>query len=327
MTRINQPPTATPATSSPTSNGEKVEFVRVEISHQGQRLDNFLLRHLKGVPRSRIYRLVRRGEVRVNKKRCKPEQKLISGDIVRIPPYSGASTPSSEKPSHGLQALLRNCVLYEDEQLLVLNKPAGLAVHGGTGIRIGVIEALRQMKPEWSSVELAHRIDRDTSGCLVVSKNTIFLRHIQAELKARTVDKYYMALVHGEWPEGLTLIDAPLQKNELSSGERIVKVMPMGKPSLTGFKIAEKLDQSTLLEVKPETGRTHQIRVHCQHGGHAIVGDPKYTSNSSSERLSKVKNLCLHAWKIGFSLPNSANRIEVEAPMDKYMSALIADLR
>ena len=305
---------------------EEVQLLRVLEPQVGQRLDNFLIRRMKGVPKSRIYRLIRRGEVRVNKKRSKPEQKLVLGDQVRIPPYKGSSSPEPGKPSSDLQKFLLDSILYEDEQLLVLNKPAGLAVHAGSGIRLGLIEALRQCKPEWTELELAHRLDRATSGCLLVAKKAKFLKHIQRELKARNVEKNYLALVHGNWPASLVEVDAPLQKDAVGENERVVRVRESGKPSLTGFSIRQRYSGATLIEAMPKTGRTHQIRVHCQYAGHGIVGDPKYTTKVAHGDLSEVKNLCLHAWKIKFSVPDSAKFIEVEAPLDSHLDSLLARL-
>ncbi|PCJ26045.1 MAG: 23S rRNA pseudouridine(955/2504/2580) synthase [SAR86 cluster bacterium] len=308
------------------SNSKEVQWIKVAEAQVGQRLDNFLLRRMKGVPKSRIYRLIRRGEVRVNKKRCKPERKLEMSDQVRIPPYSGIDSPQVAKPGLAMQEFLLASILFEDEQLLVINKPAGLAVHGGSGIRLGAIEALRQCKPEWGELELAHRLDLATSGCLVISKKSIFLKHIQKELKARNVKKNYLALVHGSWPENLKEIDAPLMKEAVSERERVVKVNEAGKPSLTRFFVKERYSAATLLEVMPETGRTHQIRVHCQHAGHSIVGDPKYTSRVRGGELSQVKNLCLHAWKIQFSLPESTALVKVEAPLDNHLNSLLSKI-
>lgn len=309
------------------SSNDKVQLVRVSAAHQGQRLDNYLIRFLKGVPRSRVYRLIRRGEVRVNKKRCKPERKLEYGDELRIPPFSGPDSPVPAKPGPALQQLLIDNILLEDEQMIILNKPAGLAVHGGSGIRLGLIEAMRQIKPEWQQLELAHRLDRETSGCLVLSKNSSFLKLLHNELKAKTVDKRYLALVHGYWPDSLREVDVPLQKNELSSGERIVRVAASGKPSLTRFKVLERYPQATLIEAMPATGRTHQIRVHCQHAGHPIVGDSKYQKKSLSRALAGVKTLCLHAAKIRFSLAGSSAPVEANATLDSQMSNILDQLK
>lgn len=308
------------------SISDGVQFVRVERSHVGQRLDNFLMRHLKGVPRTRVYRLIRRGEVRVNKKRCKPERKLDMGDEIRIPPYTSNYTPQTAKPSPALQEFLLGSILFENDQLLVINKPAGMAVHGGSNVAMGLIEALRQCKPEWAELELVHRIDRSTTGCLVISKNSIILKHLQSQLKAKNVKKHYLALVHGAWPESLTLVDAPLQKDPVGEHERIVRVLESGKPSLTRFTLRQSFAGASLVEAMPETGRTHQIRVHCQHSGHGIVGDDKYTFRASNSALEKVKNLCLHAWKIEFEMPDGGEIISVEAPLPNQLAALLESL-
>jgi len=308
------------------SSSDKVQLLRVLEPQDGQRLDNFLMRRMKGVPRSRVYWLVRRGEVRVNKKRCKPDRKLEFGDEVRIPPFTGDSVQTPGKPGRGLQQLLLDSVLYEDEHLLVINKPAGLSVHGGTGVRLGLIEALRQMRPEWSGLELAHRLDRDTSGCLVIAKSSLFLKQIQADLKERTVQKTYLALVHGTWPDTLTVVDAPLQKNELSSGERIVKVSRDGKPSITRFKVLRRFAEATLVEASPETGRTHQIRVHCQYAGHPIIGDSKYGIRVADASLNRIKTLCLHALRIRFLARHQEQSLEVDAPPDKMLESIMSNL-
>ncbi|MDA0279932.1 MAG: RluA family pseudouridine synthase [Proteobacteria bacterium] len=311
---------------SNTSVSDGVQLVRVEKSHIGQRLDNFLIRHLKGVPRTRVYRLIRRGEVRVNKKRCKPDRKLELGDEVRIPPYTTNYSEQTAKPSPALQEFLLNSILLENDDLLVINKPAGMAVHGGTSVAMGLIEALRQCKPEWGELELAHRIDRGTTGCLVISKNSIFLKHIQNQFKVKNVQKHYLALVHGTWPESLNVVDAPLQKDSVGESEHIVRVLESGKPSLTRFAVKQHFDGASLIEAMPQTGRTHQIRVHCQHSGHGIVGDDKYTFKVKGSALSKVKNLCLHAWKIEFELPEGATSIRVEAPIPNHLDSLIQKL-
>ena len=311
---------------SNTSVSDGVQLVRVEKSHVGQRLDNFLIRHLKGVPRTRVYRLIRRGEVRVNKKRCKPDRKLGLGDEVRIPPYTSSYSEQTAKPSPALQEFLINSILLENDDLLVINKPAGMAVHGGTSVAMGLIEALRQCKPEWGELELAHRIDRGTTGCLVTSKNSIFLKHIQSQFKVKNVKKHYIALVHGIWPESLTVVDAPLQKDPVGENERIVRVLESGKPSLTRFAVKQHFEGASLIEAMPQTGRTHQIRVHCQHSGHGIVGDEKYTFKAKNSALSKVKNLCLHAWKIEFELPEGGAPIRVEAAIPNHIDALIQKL-
>lgn len=305
---------------------EQVRVVPITERHEGQRLDNFLIRELKGVPRSRIYRLIRRGEVRVNKKRSKPEFKLSIGDQVRIPPIRESQPAKQEKPSPGLAELLDKSLLLETDLLLVINKPAGLSVHGGSGIRLGLIEALRQMRAEWQHLELAHRLDKDTSGCLIIAKKPRALKQIQQEFKKQRVEKTYHALVHGQWPAALTRVDVPLKKNQLSSGERIVKVDRAGKEAETHFKVLQRLPQASLIEASPVTGRTHQIRVHCQYAGHPIIGDPKYGPKVSSATFKGAKKLCLHAAKVRFADPSRDGSLEVEAPWDKYFKTIAEKL-
>ena len=245
------------------------------------------------------------------------------GDEIRIPPYTGSDSPQIGKPSPALKNFLLESILFENDQLLVINKPAGLAVHGGTSIRLGLIEALRQCRPEWSGLELAHRLDRGTSGCLVVSKNSTFLKHIQHELKVKNVKKNYLALVHGRWPKSLECIDAALLKQAVGDNERIVLVSEEGKPSLTRFALKQHYRGASLIEAMPETGRTHQIRVHCQHAGHGIVGDDKYTFKATNTALVNVKSLCLHAWKIEFSLPQESTPVKAQAPLDNHLQSLL----
>ena len=307
-------------------DSKKVQFIRVLEPQQGQRIDNFLIRHLKGVPRSRIYRLVRRGEVRINKKRCKPAQKLEAGDEVRIPPFSGVTAAPPKKLGLGMRQLLEKSVLFENDEVLVINKPAGLAVHGGSNIRLGLIEALRQMNPQWPELELAHRLDRDTSGCIIISKNTIFLRYIHRKFKEKSIKKQYLALVHGKWPKGLLEVQAPLLKHGVSSDERMVYIDESGKPSLTRFRVIRRYQDSTLIEASPVSGRKHQIRAHCKHVGHPVVGDRKYILKALKSPLRNVKTLCLHANKITFMMPGRNKSTEVEAPIDPTMASVLDKL-
>jgi 23S rRNA pseudouridine955/2504/2580 synthase len=306
----------------------QVRIVDVGSRSEGQRLDNFLLRELKGVPKSRIYRLIRKGEVRLNRKRCKPDSRLAEGDKVRIPPVRMAQPSGVVKPGASLTKLLLDSIIIENELFLVINKPAGIPVHGGSGVRIGLIEALRQLKPQWQELELAHRLDRDTSGCMIIAKDPKFLRAIHQQLQQKTVNKTYLALVDGYWPDTLVEVDAPLQKNMLQSGERMVKVDQSGKPSLTRFEVVEHFGTSaTLIKAMPVTGRTHQIRVHCQSQGHAIVGDSKYNSSKASPGLIKVKGLCLHAAKLEFHVSADAPMTIVEATLGGHLKEQLNSLR
>ncbi len=303
-----------------------VELVTIDRHHDAQRIDNFLITHWKGVPKSRIYRLIRKGEIRVNKKRVTPETRLNCGDLLRLPPVRRTQSAPLEAPSAHMLSLVRGSFLYEDQDFLVVNKPQGIAVHAGTGNKLGFVEALRWHCKEQGDatdfLELAHRIDKETSGCLVIAKNAVALKYIQGELKARNVNKVYLALVHGYWPQVLKRVDAPLQKIEISAKEKVVKVSEDGKPSLTHFHVVRKLQDATLIEARPATGRMHQIRVHCQHSGHPIVGDPKYTLRQE-KKLSPEFRLCLHAASISFELPSGRGTLAIQAPLNPAMALTI----
>lgn len=282
------------------------EVIYKEISkeEEGQRLDNYLIRILKGVPKSHIYRIIRGGEVRVNKKRAKVSSRLVAGDSVRIPPVR---TSESKEIFVGdaLAKRLNQCIIFEDDTLLVINKPNGMAVHGGSGLSLGVIEALRKSRPDISYLELVHRLDKETSGCLMLAKKRSTLRAIQALLEARQIEKTYWALLTHSW-EGKKKIsvDVALEKNILKSGERIVTVNDAGKSSQTDFKLLENYQQACWVEASPKTGRTHQIRVHSAYLGHVIVGDEKYGSLAGEVKGidNQDKRLYLHARSIQFCL-------------------------
>ncbi len=304
-----------------------VKMVQIDARHEGQRIDNFLITHLKGVPKSFIYRILRKGEVRVNKKRIKPEYRLNLGDNVRVPPVrvSESVGKPAAKPSETLQQQIKDRILYEDSDLLIINKPAGLAVHGGSGISLGLIEVLRAMRPQDSGLELVHRLDRDTSGCLILAKKRGALKALHELLRNNQVEKIYLALVKGYWPKHLRLVDAPLLKNELRSGERIVTVDAQGKEALTEFKISQRLSNATLLEVKLLTGRTHQIRVHTTHAGYPIAGDDKYGDKDFNKqmRLKGCKRLFLHASRVSFTLNDTLITVtaELEDDLKNYLKS------
>lgn len=300
----------TPAQSPKTP----VQLVTVDENHDGQRIDNFLLGYLKGVPRTLVYRILRKGEVRVNKGRAKPEQKLATGDVVRIPPLHLPQPDAPAKAGNQMLAELESRILYEDKQLIAINKPAGLAVHGGSGIRLGLIEALRQLRPQEKLLELVHRLDRDTSGCILVAKKRSALTALHDDLREGRVDKRYLALVFGRWPARVTDVKVPLLKNEVAS---IVRVSDAGKSAHTGFTIRETLPGYTLLEAKPYTGRTHQIRVHAKHAGHPLVGDDKYADPEKNAVAAQhgFSRLCLHAASLTFTHPATGEKLRVEAPL------------
>lgn len=302
-------------TLSPTSG---VQMLEVSPELAGQRIDNFLRTQLKGVPKTLIYRILRKGEVRVNKGRIKPEYKLQAGDIVRVPPLRLAERDEPVPLAQGLLERLEAAIVYEDKALIVLNKPAGIAVHGGSGLSFGVIEALRQMRPDAKELELVHRLDRDTSGLLMVAKKRSMLRHLHQELRGDGVDKRYMALVRGRWDTSKKQVNAPLLKNTLRSGERMVEVTDEGKDALTLFRVLRRFgDFATLVEAKPVTGRTHQIRVHARHAGHSIAGDSKYGDEEFSSVIRDLggKRLFLHAYALKVPLPDGGE-LALEAPVD-----------
>jgi len=289
--------------------------VQVVDHEEGQRLDNYLLRTLNGVPKTRIYKAIRKGEVRVNKGRSKPETKLVAGDTIRLPPFQEQQRPTSQAASHFWVDQLRQATVHNDNHLLVINKPSGLAVHGGSGITAGLIETLRIMYPEQRYLELVHRLDRDTSGLIMVAKRASVLRDLHAQLRSDGIDKRYQALVFGRWPAHLRSIDAPLEKFSLSSGERRVKVSAEGRKSLTQYRVLSRWRQATLVEAKPVTGRTHQIRVHCRHANRPILGEQKYAI-PESELLAQqlgLGRLFLHAAKLSFELDGA--RVTLEAPL------------
>lgn len=302
-----------------------VHYREVNIEEEGQRLDNYLLRILKGVPKSHVYRIIRGGEVRINKKRAKPDSRLCVGDMVRIPPVRTAEAKTVHVGDRLLQRL-QACVIHEDDHLLVVNKPAGIAVHGGSGLSLGMIEALRKTRPDLPYLELVHRLDKDTSGCLLFAKKRSMLRSIQALLEARTVNKTYWALLAHPW-EGkkAVIIDAPLQKNTMQSGERMVVVSPEGKASQTGFKVLENYQQACWVEAKPKTGRTHQIRVHSVVLNHPIVGDQKYGQGILIDAIHPIQRLYLHARAIQFNL--NGKEYLFQADLDDVFSNTLKTLR
>lgn len=312
------------STAAPTNPG--VRMLDIGPEEAGQRIDNFLLRHLKGVPRSLIYRIVRSGEVRVNSGRIKAEYRLKAGDRVRVPPVRTAAPLPQSGGGTGAGDRLEQRILYEDERLIVVDKPSGMAVHGGSGLSFGVIEALRAARPEAKSLELVHRLDRDTSGCLMIAKKRSELRMLHELLREGGVDKRYLALVRGRWNLGTRVVDAPLAKNQLRGGERIVTVdSEEGKAADSRFKPVEIYAQASLMEVELGTGRTHQIRVHAAHVGFPLAGDDKYGDDVFNKQMREVglRRLFLHAHSIGFTDPNSGRSVAVSAPLPPDLRAVL----
>jgi len=302
-----------------TVSAPAVKRLVVDEESAGQRLDNFLMRHLKGVPKTHVYRIIRSGEVRINKGRCSADSRLEVGDEVRVPPVrvSDKVAEKAARPAPGREFPL----LMEDEHLLAIDKPAGVAVHGGSGVSFGVIEQLRQARPQARLLELVHRLDRETSGILLVAKKRSALKHLQDQFRERETGKTYLALVQGDWPARLKVIDQPLHKYLLPDGERRVKVTgkddPDGMRSITLVKVAQRLAGCTLLEVTIKTGRTHQIRVHLASQGHPIAGDDKYGDFEWNKALQKqgLKRMFLHAWRLQFNHPASGERVALQADL------------
>ena len=312
-----------------------VRLIEVDEDSAGQRLDNFLMRHLKGVPKTHVYRIIRSGEVRINKGRVSAETRVQPGDVVRLPPVriSDKVAEKAERPAPAkdFPALL------DDEHMIALSKPAGVAVHGGSGVSFGVIEQLRQARPDAKFLELVHRLDRETSGILLVAKKRSALINLQDQFRERETGKTYLALVQGAWPANKKVIDLPLHKYLQADGERRVRVTtaddPDGMRSITLVKVRKLIEPCplqglpamSLLEVTIKTGRTHQIRVHLSSQGHPIVGDDKYGDFDLNRRVQKqgLKRMFLHAWRLQFNHPASGERVELRAELPPELADFV----
>jgi len=325
ISKPENPKTATPAT---------VLLQTIGPEEAGQRLDNYLLRWAKGVPKSHVYRIIRSGEVRVNKKRAEPTTRLIEGDVVRLPPVrlaepaQMAAVNSAQTKSRAQGYSDKMPILFEDEALLIVNKPSGLAVHGGSGIALGVIETLRITRPELHFLELVHRLDRDTSGVLLLAKKRSALVEMHRQIREGQTDKRYFLLAHGEIEQGAGVMQLkfPLHKYLLANGERRVRVDPDGLPSHTALRVIKVMQRGeasiTLAEAQLKTGRTHQIRVHLQKLGHSILGDDKY-GFEERDKLMKSKRLYLHAHLAGFTHPRTGEKMRIESPLPPEFEAMM----
>ncbi len=300
-----------------------VRKLPIDAELAGQRIDNFLRRHLPGVPKSRVYRLLRKGEVRVNGGRVRADYRLQEGDEVRLPPVR-INQDGSPPPRHRV-ADLSGRILFEDKYLLVLNKPGGVAVHGGSGISHGVIELMRAARPDLKDLSLVHRLDRETSGCLVLAKRRSALRSLHEQFREGRVEKNYLALVAGDWQHGEQLIDAPLRVTHRKNGERHVIVDEEGKPAVTRVKLSRTLGIYSLMQCAPQTGRTHQIRVHLAHAGHPIVGDERYGDPevNAQAKAGGLQRLFLHAQSIAFPDTNG-NEQHFTAPLADDLEQFLA---
>ena len=308
-------------TRLPPSGG--VRTVAIDGEREGQRLDNFLLSQLKGAPKSLIYKIVRSGQVRINGGRAKPETRLEEGDQVRIPPVRLELPGDRGTPAKGLLEAMAASIVFEDARLLAISKPSGVASHGGSGISFGVIETLRALRPN-QPMELVHRLDRDTSGLMVIAKKRSALRELQALLRedptvqARGIAKRYLALLAGRMPDGVMSVDAPLHVGLRQGGERHVQVDPAGKASLSHFRVLERRGGHSYCEVRIETGRTHQIRVHAQHIGHPVAGDDKYGDDAVNRRMREqlgLRRMFLHAASLEFALEGGQAPYVLNAPL------------
>lgn len=302
-----------------------VQHVTVTDGNDGQRIDNFLVTKLKGVPKSHIYRILRKGEVRVNKKRASPDYRLQTDDVVRLPPIFLEEKAKAVPPSKDTKTRLADRILYEDDYLMVLNKPSGMSVHVGSTVRVGVIEALKHMYPKLPQLELAHRLDSETSGCLVIAKKKKILREIHQLLREGKVTKIYWALTQGKWKKDELRVELPLHKDYRDGGKHVVEVNQEGKSALTVFHPLKVFKDASLVEVKLFTGRTHQIRVHAQHQGHPLAGDDRYGDAEFNKLARKLglKRMFLHARSIEFTLPSINLTIKVTAPLDPELEASV----
>jgi len=310
----------------------KVYFVEVDEEHAGQRVDNFLITHLKGVPKTHIYRIIRKGEVRVNKGRVKQTTRLEHGDSVRIPPIR-QSAPSNQNLDGSRYAFLQKAILFEDDALLVLNKPPGMAVHAGSGIKVGVIEALRALRTDLRYLELAHRLDRETSGCLVLAKKSSVLKSLNEDfknnsLKNARLDKRYLTLVKDRFRGNQRRITKALNTEARRHGERVVVVDERGSYASSILTPKSVSDTASLLEVKLLTGRTHQVRVHCLSENHPVAGDDKYGDREFNKRMKSVglSRLFLHAEQITLVHPLSQQKLTLEAPLPDELNSVLANL-
>ena len=310
---------------SDTQVRSRVQMLEVSSDQDGQRIDNFLIRVLKGAPKSLIYRIIRKGEVRVNKGRIKTNHRLKQGDKVRVPPVR-LEVPGEKRPlPDSLTELIRNSILFEDDDCLVVNKPSGLAVHGGSGIKFGLLDVVHSIRPELQYLELVHRLDRETSGCIILAKNRKTLIFLHEQLKNGEVTKKYLTGLAGNWKGGKKTVTAPLLKNVMQGGERIVEVNAQGKAAVSHFNLIQQYRDLSLMEVELETGRTHQIRVHARHAGHPVAGDKKYGDKKYNSwiRGYGLKRLFLHAHLIEFKLPGQTDCLQVSTPLSSELQEVL----
>lgn len=313
------------ARTTPSVHRPGARAVVVDVEHGGRRIDNFLCGVLKGVPKERIYRMLRTGEVRVNSGRIGPGYRLAPGEVLRIPPVYLDAVPEPGR----LKVMLRQRVLYEDQALLVLDKPAGLAVHAGTGLRHGVIEGLRAEHPGAAFLELVHRLDRTTSGCLLIAKRPRVLRALHQAIRAGAIEKAYVALLRGRWTEGTRVVDVPLGMHRIGAGERVVSIESGGKPSQTRMHPLEVYDDASLVGIVLGSGRMHQIRVHAAHIGHPVAGDGKYGDEGFNRVMRRhgLRRLFLHAERLRLRHPETGRELVVRCGLPEVLAGVLESLR
>ncbi len=315
--------------SSPQHPPSKVQHIRITRDEAGQRIDNFLMRRLKGVPKSHIYRILRKGEVRVNKKRIKPEYKLIADDEMRLPPVRYSEHRKRCPPDTVLKRV-ESRIIYEDDRVMVLNKPSGLAVHAGSGVNYGVIDALRSLQPG-KPLFLAHRLDRETSGCLLIARDRPAMLSLHKAIHDGEVDKYYTALLMGNWGRGKQIIDIPLQRNGIRDGRRLIQADEKGKRAVSIFYPlreyagGEHATTATLMKIRLVTGRTHQIRIHAREIGHPLAGDRRYGNGSFNQEMQAngLQRIFLHAWSVDFPHPDDGRKTQIESPLDEDLQQVL----
>jgi 23S rRNA pseudouridine955/2504/2580 synthase len=314
-------------------SSNRVRYVQISAGEAGQRIDNYLLRQFKGVPKSHIYRILRKGEVRVNKKRIKPTYKLVGGDEVRLPPVRTGGQKNRRPPDDVIKRL-ESRIVYDDDRLIIVDKPAGLAVHAGSGVDFGVIDAMQVIDTRAKELFLVHRLDRDTSGCLLIARDRAALRDLQTALQDQKIDKYYTALVMGRWGEKDSRIDMPLRRNKMQAGERQVQVDEDGKQAVSIFKVIREYPDKpgatgcSLMKVQLVTGRTHQIRVHGAESGHPLAGDRRYGNESFNQQMKAygLRRMFLHATALNFPHPDNGKTMHIEPPLDDDLQQILDKL-
>ena len=317
----------------PQQPASQVRFVTVSENDAGQRIDNFLMRHFKGVPKSHIYRILRKGEVRVNKKRIKQTYKLVIGDEVRLPPVRIAE-PRDRRPPDGAISSLAERIVYDDDRLIVLNKPAGLAVHAGSGIDFGVIDIMQRLEKQDSELYLVHRLDRDTSGCLLLARDRDALRSLQASMQENRIEKVYLALVRGQWEQQDHRVEMTLRRNKIRGGERLVQIDADGKQSVSEFRTMRQYTSApdaggcSLMKIRLITGRTHQIRVQASESGHPVAGDRRYGDEQFNRKMKAygLKRMFLHAASLSFPHPDNDKEFTIEPPLDDELQQVLDNL-